>query len=94
MKLVVMIMFVLSKELQNCSRCSWIDFQQSLRQGSEEIEVYEEIAELNIQLYDIDVAENQLIGELSHRSAGRFGNVATLVRYCNHAPIVTRFSIV
>ena len=55
----------------------------------EDIHVVEDLAKVNILVYDIEVSENGIVGELAQRSLQRFNSTATLLRYNNHICYVT-----
>ena len=55
----------------------------------EDIHVVEDLAKVNILVYDIEVSENGIVGELAQRSLQRFNSTATLLRYNNNICYVT-----
>ena len=55
----------------------------------EDIHVVEDLAKVNILVYDFEVSENGIVGELAQRSLQRFNSTATLLRYNNHICYVT-----
>ena len=52
--------------------------------GLEDLHIVERLAEVNILVYDIEVSDGGIIGELAERSLRRFNSTATLLRYNNH----------
>ena len=46
-----------------------------------DIPVVEDLLHLNIFLYEIDIVDGKIIGELARRSAQKNGNTVTLLRY-------------
>ena len=44
---------------------------------------------MNVLVYDIEVSENGIVGELAQRSLQRFNSTTTLLRYNNHICYVT-----
>ena len=52
--------------------------------GLEDLHIVERLAEVNILVYDIEVPDGGIIGELAERSLRRFNSTATLLRYNNH----------
>ena len=54
-----------------------------------DIHVVEDLAKVNILVYEIEVSENGIVGELAERSLQRFNSTATLLRYNNHICYVT-----
>ena len=49
-----------------------------------DIPVVEDLRTLSILLYDIDIVDGNIIGELARRSAQKYENIARLLRYNNH----------
>ena len=49
-----------------------------------EFVVLEDIAEVNIVVYSVDYIDGKIIGELLRRSANRYDNTVTLLRYNKH----------
>ena len=47
----------------------------------EDLHIVERLAEVNILVYDIEVSDGGIIGELAERSLRRFNSTATLLRY-------------
>ena len=57
--------------------------------GLEDLHIVERLAEVNILVYDIEVSDGGIIGELAERSLRRFNSTATPLRYNNHICYVT-----
>ena len=57
--------------------------------GLEDLHIVERLAEVNILVYDNEVSDGGIIGELAELSLGRFNSTATLMRYNNHICYVT-----
>ena len=57
--------------------------------GLEDLHIVERLAEVNILVYDNEVSDGGIIGELAERSLRRFNSTATLLRYNNHICYVT-----
>ena len=49
-----------------------------------DIPIVEDLLTLNILMYDIDVVDGNLIGELARRSVQKYDNTVRLLRYNNH----------
>ena len=49
-----------------------------------DIPIVEDLLTLNIVLYDIDIVDGNIIGELARRSVQKFENTERLLRYNNH----------
>ena len=54
----------------------------------------EDLLILNIVLYDIDIADGNIIGELARRSLQKYNNTVTLLRYNNHKCYVSNINAV
>ena len=63
---------------------SKLSIENFRRVALEDIHVVEDLANVNILVYDIEVSENGNVGELVPRSFKRFNSTATLLRYNNH----------
>ena len=57
--------------------------------GLEDLHIVGRLAEVNILVYDNEVSDGGIIGELAQRSLQRFNSTATLLRYNNHICYVT-----
>ena len=51
------------------------------RVSVEDIPLVEDLIQVNIFLYDIDIVDGSLVGELARRSVQKYCNTARLVRY-------------
>ena len=49
-----------------------------------DISIVEDLLTLNILLYDIDIVDGNIIGELARRSVQKYDNAVRLLRYNNH----------
>ena len=49
---------------------------------------------LNILMYDIDIVDGNIVGELARRSVQKYENTARLLRYNNHMCYVNNFNAV
>ena len=49
-----------------------------------DIRIVEDLLTLNILLYDIDIVDGNIIGELARRSVQKYDNTVRLLRYNNH----------
>ena len=49
-----------------------------------DIPIVEDLVTLNILLYDIDIRDGNIVGELSRRSVQKYENTVQLLRYNNH----------
>ena len=49
-----------------------------------DIPTVEDLLTLNILLYDIDIVDGNIIGELARRSMQKYNNTVRLLRYNNH----------
>ena len=49
-----------------------------------DIPIVEDLLALNILLYDIDIVDGNIIGELARRSVQKYDNTVRLLRYSNH----------
>ena len=54
----------------------------------------EDLLTLNIVLYDIDIMDGNIIGELSRRSVQKYENTLRLLRYKNHICYVNNINAV
>ena len=54
----------------------------------------EDLLILNIYLYDIDIVDENIVGELSRRSVQNYENTVRLLRYNNHICYVNNFNAV
>ena len=46
--------------------------------------VVEDVVEINIFIYDINIEDGDFVGELARRSIGKYENTVKLLRYNNH----------
>ena len=46
--------------------------------------IVEDLLTLNILLYDIDIVDGNIMGELARRSVQKYDNTVRLLRYNNH----------
>ena len=49
-----------------------------------EVPTVEDLLTLNIVLYDIDIVDGNMIGELARRSVQKYENTVRLLSYTNH----------
>ena len=49
-----------------------------------DIPIVEDLLSLNILLFDIDIVDGNIIGELARRSVQKYENTVQLLRYNNH----------
>ena len=59
-----------------------------------DIPIVEDLLTLNILLYDVDIVDENIIGELARRSVQKYENAARLLRYNNHIRYVKNISAV
>ena len=59
-----------------------------------DIPIVEDLLTLNIVLYDIDIVDSNLIGELARRSLQKYNNTVRLLRYNNHICYVSNINAV
>ena len=59
-----------------------------------DIPIVEDLLTLNILLYDIDIVDGNIIGELVRRSVQKYDNTAQLLRYNNHICYVDNINAV
>ena len=59
-----------------------------------DIPTVEDLLTLNIVLYDIDIVDGNIIGELTRRSVQKFENTVRLLRYNNHICYVNNINAV
>ena len=58
----------------------------------EDIPLVEDLIQVNIFLYDIDIVDGSLVGELARRSVQKHCNTARLLRYNNHICYVSNIN--
>ena len=58
------------------------------------IPVVEDLLTLNILLYDIDIVDGNIVGELARRSVQKYENTVRLQRYNNHICYVNNINAV
>ena len=58
------------------------------------IPIVEDLLTLNILLYDIDIVDGDIIGELAGRSVKEYDNTVRLLRYNNHIRYVSNINAV
>ena len=58
------------------------------------IPIVEDLLTLNILLYDIDIVDGNIIGELAKRSVEKYDNNNRLLRYKNHIHYVSNIHAV
>ena len=58
------------------------------------IPIVEDLLTLNILLYDIDIVDRNIIGELARRSLQKYNNTVRLLRYNNHLCYVNNINAV
>ena len=56
--------------------------------------IVEDLLTLNILLYDIDIVDGDIIGELAGRSVKEYDNTVRLLRYNNHIRYVSNINAV
>ena len=59
-----------------------------------DIPFVEDLLTLNIVLYDIDIVDGNIIGELARRSVQKYENTVRLLRYNNHICYVNNINAV
>ena len=59
-----------------------------------DIHFVEDLLTLNILLYDIDIVDGNIIGELARRSVQKYENTVRLLRYNNHICYVNNIDAV
>ena len=59
-----------------------------------DIPIVEDLLALNILLYDIDIVDGNIIGELARRSVQKYDNTVRLLRYNNHICYVSNINAV
>ena len=59
-----------------------------------DIPIVEDLLALNILLYDIDIVDGNLIGELARRSVQKYENAVRLLRYNNHICYVSNINAI
>ena len=59
-----------------------------------DIPIVEDLLTLNILLYDIDIVDGNIIGELARRSVKKYENTVRLLRYNNHICYVNNINAV
>ena len=59
-----------------------------------DILLVEDLLTLNIVLYDIDIVDGKIIGELARRSLQKYNNTVKLLRYSNHIFYVSNLNTV
>ena len=59
-----------------------------------DIPFVEDLLTLNIVLYDIDIVDSNIIGELARRSLQKYKNTVRLLRYNNHICYVSNINAV
>ena len=59
-----------------------------------DIPIVEDLLTLNILLYDIDIVDGNIIGELARRSLKKYENTVRLLRYNNHICYVNNINAV
>ena len=59
-----------------------------------DIPIIEDLLTLNILLYDIDIVDGNIVGELARRSVQKYENTVRLLRYNNHICYVNNISAV
>ena len=59
-----------------------------------DIPTVEDLLALNILLYDIDIVDGNIIGELARRSVQKYDNTLRLLRYNNHTCYVSNINAV
>ena len=59
-----------------------------------DIPIVEDLLTLNILLYDIDIVDGDILGELARRSVQKYENTVRLLRYNNHICYVNNINAV
>ena len=59
-----------------------------------DILIVEDLLTLNILLYDIDIVDGNIVGELARRSLQKYENTVRLLRYNNHICYVNNINAV
>ena len=59
-----------------------------------DIPFVEDLLNLNIVLYDIDIVDGNIMGELARRSVQKYENTVRLLRYNNHICYVNNIKAV
>ena len=59
-----------------------------------DIPIVEDLLTLNILLYDIDIVDGNIVGELARRSVQKYENTVRLLRYNNHICYVNNINAV
>ena len=59
-----------------------------------DIHIVEDLLTLNILLYDIDIVDGSIVGELARRSVQKYENTVQLLRYNNHICYVNNINAV
>ena len=59
-----------------------------------DIPIVEDLLTLNILLYDIDIVDGNIVGELARRSVQKYENTVRLLRYNNHICCVSNINAV
>ena len=59
-----------------------------------DIPTNEDLLSLNILLYEIDIVDGNIIGELARRSVQKYENAVRLLRYNNHICYVNNINAV
>ena len=59
-----------------------------------DVHIVEDLLTLNILLYDIDIVDGNIIGELARRSVQEYENTVRLLRYNNHISYVNNINAV
>ena len=59
-----------------------------------DIPIVEDLLALNILLYDIDIVDGNIVGELARRSVQKYENTVRLLRYNNHICYVSNINAV
>ena len=59
-----------------------------------DIPIVEDLLTVNIVLYDIDIVDGNIIGELARRSLQKYNNTVRLLRYNNHVCYVSNINAV
>ena len=59
-----------------------------------DIPTVEDLLTLNILLYDIDIVDGNIVGEVARRSVQKYENTVRLLRYNNHICYVSNINAV
>ena len=59
-----------------------------------DIPIAEDLLTINILLYDIDIVDGNIVGELARRSVRNYENTVRLLRYNNHIWYVNNINAV